>query len=122
MRTSCFKTFKGAGGVSIARSAPRSFKGPSFRDLAPGPWFKSVDRARYEELYRAEILAKLDPAMVWEELHALAGGAEPVLLCWEKPPLAGENFCHRRLAAEWLESALGESVPEIAASLFGSGR
>jgi hypothetical protein len=113
MKTSCFKTFKGPGAISIARRAPRFFKGPSFKPLAPGPWFNSVDKTRYVELYKTEILSKLDPASIWEALSDLAGEAEPVLLCWEKPPFAGDNYCHRRMAAEWLENALGESIPEI---------
>jgi hypothetical protein len=31
------------------------------------------------------------------------------MLCWEKP---GEG-CHRRICAEWLETALGIVVPEF---------
>lgn len=34
-----------------------------------------------------------------------------VPVCWEAP---GE-FCHRRLVAAWLETALGVTVPELVA-------
>ena len=57
----------------------------------------------YTKRYREEILSKLDPLKVYEELD----GA--ILLCWEK----SGSFCHRRLVAEWLEAATGEEVPEL---------
>ena len=61
----------------------------------------------------AAILDRLDPREQWELLHAKAGGAEPVLLCWERPPLDDRNFCHRRLVAAWFEQHLGVEVPEL---------
>jgi hypothetical protein len=55
---------------------------------------------------------------VWGELHRLAvhrlaGGAEPVLLCWERPPFTADNWCHRRMVAAWfgVGVALEEHVP-----------
>jgi hypothetical protein len=52
----------------------------------------------------AEILAKLDPAEIYQTL-----GENAVLLCWEKPG----DACHRRLVAEWFERCLGVEVPEL---------
>jgi hypothetical protein len=72
-------------------------------------------RMPYEQ-YRAEyfeILEALDPERVVEELAALAHPYEPVLLCWERPPLTTSNFCHRTLVSEWFERELGLKVPEI---------
>jgi hypothetical protein len=80
--------------------------------LAPGDWFKSVDRPEYERLYAAQ-LANLDPYQVVADLQELAGGAEPVLLCWERPPFSATNFCHRRLVAAWLETHTGVVVDEL---------
>ncbi|MDR2611748.1 MAG: DUF488 domain-containing protein [Deltaproteobacteria bacterium] len=85
---------------------------PRYRALAPGTWFNKVPREEYERLYRAEILSPLDPRETWDRLHELAGGAEPVLLCWERPPLKGTNWCHRRLIADWFERELGRRIPE----------
>jgi hypothetical protein len=51
----------------------------------------------------AEILAQLDPAEVYATL-----GENAVLLCWEKP----NEWCHRRLVAEWFEAALQIEIPE----------
>lgn len=110
MKTSNFFIFGGAGRISIARSSPRNIASGFrvYRALAPGTFFKMVDWAEYVSLYRQQ-LNSLDPHRVWDELHQLAAGAEPVLLCWEKP---GEN-CHRRLVAEWFERMLGYEVPEL---------
>jgi hypothetical protein len=111
VKTASFFTYKGPGRISIARYAPR-WTPAGFEDyskLEPGPWFKSVTQERYVELYHAEVLGKLDPQKTFDELQELGHGAEPVLLCWEKP---GE-FCHRRLVAEWFSEKLGVKVPEL---------
>jgi hypothetical protein len=114
MKTSSFRTCRGPGRISIARGARGVAIGfRVYRPLAPGPWFRSVGYDEYCRLY-AEILAKLDPQQTWDELHALAAPHEPILLCWEVPPfVVPANWCHRRLAADWLEQALGVEVPEL---------
>ena len=68
----------------------------------------------YERLYRAQ-LSMLDAAGVWARLHTLAGAAEPVLLCYERPEdiAAGRTFCHRHMAAAWFAETLGSRVDEI---------
>lgn len=50
---------------------------------------------------------------MWEDLHRLSYPHEPVLLCWERPPLTGRNWCHRRMIAEFFSSELGHNVQEI---------
>jgi hypothetical protein len=55
----------------------------------------------------------LDPQHTWNQLHELAAGAEPVLLCWELPPFTASNWCHRRMAAAWFEDQLGIEVDEL---------
>ena len=116
MQTSSFFTYTGPGRISIARYAPRDapagFK--VFKPLAPGPWFKSVPEARYRKLYFAQ-LAQLDAAEVVAALHALAGGAEPVLLCYERAAdcAAGRTFCHRHMVAAWIKQETGVVVPEL---------
>jgi hypothetical protein len=114
MKTASFSTYQGPGRISIARFAPRGTPAGFriFKDLAPGTWFNSVTPARYVMLYGQEVLAQLTPKETWDKLHELAGGAEPHLLCWEKPTDAGA-WCHRRLVANWLEEALGEKIPEL---------
>jgi hypothetical protein len=53
------------------------------------------------------IFKELDPKKIYDEL-VLMGGADPILLCWEKP----NTWCHRRRIAEWLEEALGIEITE----------
>ncbi|RTL06419.1 hypothetical protein EKK58_05560 [Candidatus Dependentiae bacterium] len=115
VRTASFRTYTGPGRISIARYAPRNtpkgFK--IFSKLAPGSWFNSVTWAEYVPRYNTEILGVLNAKTVLEQLQQLAGeGNIPTLLCWEVPPLVGDNQCHRRLAAAWLERELGIEVPE----------
>ncbi len=84
MKTSSFFSYTGPGRISIARFAPRNTPAGFriYKPLAPGPWFNSVHEEMYRELYFAQ-LAELDAMQTWEALHDLAGGVEPVLLCYE---------------------------------------
>lgn len=110
MRTSYFarinsKNFKGReiNTVSIARSA-RYYQGRSYPPLFP-TWemIKMEDEEEYEETYRREVLDKLDPLEVWNDL-----GEDAVILCHESEAkiLSGETFCHRHMVARWLEEQL----------------
>ena len=114
MKTASFFTYTGPGRVSIARFAPR--RTPAgyrvYKPLAPGPWFNSVTQDVYRELYFAQ-LALLEPAKVVKDLEALAAGAEPVLLCYERPPFTPDNWCHRTMVSEWFKTTLGLDVPEL---------
>lgn len=95
------------GAISISRFAPRYKRYKSYRPLAPGAWYKTAPIDEYIPLYM-DILSKLNPQYVYDDLCQLADGAEPILLCYEQP----NEFCHRRLVSNWLESALGISIPE----------
>jgi hypothetical protein len=114
MKTSCFFVHQGPGRISIARFAPRGTP-PGYRELralAPGEWFKTTSQARYRDLYFGEILRPLDPRRTFDQLHEMGAGAEPILLCWERPPLTADNWCHRRMVAEWFQDKLGIEVQE----------
>jgi hypothetical protein len=115
MKTSCFAMFQGPGRICIARYAPRGTPAGfrMFKALAPGSWFNSVSEQEYRRRYFDEILGPLDARQVLTELEMLAEGAEPVLLCWETPPLTPKNWCHRTMVAEWLKEQLGIDVPEL---------
>jgi hypothetical protein len=114
MKTAAFATYTGPGRISIARFAPRNTPAGFriYKPLAPGKWFNSVPEDVYRELYFDQ-LALLDSTAVVAKLHELAAGAEPVLLCYEKPPFHASNWCHRRMVAEWLKTELGLIVPEV---------
>ncbi len=113
MKTSAWSTYKGEGRIGISlgtRGAPAGYR--NYRALAPTRDMLHMDRKTYEASY-AQILAGLDPAKVWADLHELAGGAEPVMMCYERGPWTETNHCHRRLVATWFEETLGQVVPEL---------
>ena len=120
MKTSYFgransKAFKDRGlrFVSVARSA-RYFTGESYPDLFPTwqminlareEWDKGNNQEvidKYEKMYRRQVLDKLDPVKVYEDLE------DAVILCHESIDKieAGTDFCHRHMIAKWLEVEL----------------
>jgi hypothetical protein len=103
----------GVAPVGISRGVPRGKSGyQRLRELEPGPWFKSVAPERYLTLY-GQILDRLDPGAIRDRL--LGYGDNPVMLCWEPAHEChdGSKWCHRHLAAQWLEDRLCIEVPEI---------
>ena len=114
MKTASFFSYTGPGRVSIARFAPRGTPAGFriYKPLAPGPWFNCVSQEEYRKLYFAQ-LAALDVVVVVEKLEELAAGAEPVLLCYERPPFSASNWCHRTMVAEWIKKEAGICVKEL---------
>ncbi len=94
--------------ISIAAKAPEWYTGREYKKLAPKYWFfkkykEDGDEEFYTEQYYKEVLDKLDPQTVYDEL-----GENAVLLCWE----GHSKFCHRFLVAEWLEENLKITIKE----------
>ena len=119
MKTASYFTFFGPGRVGITRGAPRHVAGyKMFRVLAPERHTLGMDFEEYRQHYD-DILRNLDPRATWNELHKLAGGHEPVLLCFERPPFHRNNWCHRRMVAAWFAATLNEDVEEFAVGLVG---
>jgi hypothetical protein len=98
--------------VSIAGKAPDGYVlrgGRQYKKLAPKFWFfekykRDGDEAFYTEQYQKEVLDRLDPKQVYEDL-----GENAIILCYEKPG----SFCHRHLVARWLEKNLGITINEL---------
>jgi hypothetical protein len=65
--------------------------------------FTTAYRQRLDRIGTDTIRARLD------ELHAASPSGRVVLLCFE--PIG--RFCHRRLFADWAETALDLVVPEL---------
>lgn len=107
LSTSCYRSLSAIPqplrpvGISVGR--PRWYKGPGYEPLFPTRAMLKMPIEEYDRRYH-EILANLDPQQVFEDL-----GENAVMLCWEKPNVR----CHRRLVAEWLENALGITIPEL---------
>lgn len=108
MKTSYFAKYKGSDGVNIAIKPAPGFAGPSYPDLYPKWSFLKQykidgDEVAYTKAYHDEVLSKLEPEVVWEQLK------DRTLLCWERTG----SFCHRRVVADWLKRELGVTVLEI---------
>jgi hypothetical protein len=109
--------------IGISRGTPSAQKAPyrNYRQLAPGPWFKTCATPQeYVRLYYIEVLSKLDPKAVVAALAAMAVGGIPTLLCWEAPP-PNEAWCHRALVSAWLFEELGLEVCEFGHEDLGFG-
>lgn len=77
--------------------------------MGPKLWFfrkykKDGDENFYTKQYHKEVLDKLNPQEVYEEL-----GQDAILICWE----GTGKFCHRHIVAEWLSTNLGVEVIEL---------
>jgi uncharacterized protein (DUF488 family) len=110
MNTSYFAKYKGENAISISLSTPSWFKGTQYKKLAPS-WnllngYKNgaISKEKYTEIYKREVLDKLDPKQVYEEL-----GENTVLMCWEK----SSDFCHRHIVSQWFNEKLGIEVKEL---------
>ena len=64
-----------------------------------------MDPQTFTNLYKAEVLDRLDPMRVITDL----GGDNFIMLCWEAP---GE-FCHRRVVAAWMRKHTGVLIEEF---------
>jgi hypothetical protein len=99
--------------ISIARSAPRAYSGPSYLALAPSwdllnMYKANGDKDLYENHYQHMVLNELDPEKVYRELTNM-GTEEAVLLCWE----GKGKFCHRHIVSKWLSDSLKIEIPEL---------
>lgn len=93
--------------VSIARLPPYWFRGLECLDLAPTEEMLHADIADYKRQFEA-ILARFDPREMVDAILVGTEGHDAALLCW-----CGAGIrCHRRRVAEWIETALGVTVPE----------
>jgi hypothetical protein len=92
--------------VAISLGVPRGWRGARCTVLAPPrPLIKIMDPETFISLYKAQVLDKLDPHKIIENL----GGDNFILLCWEDPGV----FCHRRVVAAWMQKHTGVLVKEL---------
>jgi uncharacterized protein DUF488 len=106
--------------IGISRGPPRGQRGyRMYHELAPGPWFRSVDPDEFRGRYMAQ-LAQLDPESVLRDLGALAQGKVPALLCFEKPP-PDPAWCHRALVSAWVYDTAALELVEVDHEHHGGG-
>lgn len=89
--------------IGICAKPPYWFDGLNYTPLAPSfecleLYKRNKDVLAYTQRYNTEVLDKLDPVQVVNELQNMAKGRAFVLVCFEKP----SDFCHRQLVASWL--------------------
>ncbi len=116
MKTASYTSYKGQGRIRISIGRPWGIKWAeyeSYLSLAPDRSWLGLPYDEYRPLF-VERLQALNAQQVWDELHALVPGQEPVLLCFEKPPLSADNWCHRQMVAEWFLEEPGQEVVELA--------
>jgi hypothetical protein len=89
--------------VAISIGLPKTYTGDREIRLAPTWPMLRMSREEYDKRFRW-ILSKLDAEKLYRSL-----GDDAVLLCYEKH----NDWCHRRLVAEWFETELGIVVPEF---------
>ncbi len=120
MKTGCYFTYQGPGRIGITVGSPRrvpaGFK--LYRPLAPRRDMLMMPYGLFRATYFREILGPLDPQEQWDVLHVLSAEWEPVLLCFERPPFTSDNWCHRRMAAEWFGDRLGFDILELQVHSF----
>lgn len=96
--------------ICIALYTPKWYNGIEYKKLAPRAFMLKGDLTQdeYVKCYKKYVLANLNAADVISDIKQLSKGKDCALLCYEKPG----DFCHRRLAAEWLSKMLGIEVDE----------
>ena len=76
--------------------------------------------ATWVDRYEAEVLSRLDPKAVLDDLTIMAAGRPAILLCWELEP-PDSAWCHRALVSRWLQQQLDVEVPELGHEHLGCG-
>lgn len=107
--------------IGITRFPPRFKVGYELRanlyDLAPTREMLQIARQpggrdRFTAAYLAR-LAAIGPQLILDELKAMVGDADGlVLLCFEDVT-DGESWCHRQLIGKWLWEHVGLNVTEL---------
>lgn len=99
--------------VSISLGQPKwAYVPHKYKSLAPAYILlrdfqaEKVSEAEYVERYSSYLHKHLSAEKVYEEILGLTDN--PILCCHCAP----KHFCHRHLAAEWLETSLGILLPE----------
>lgn len=85
--------------------------------ITPMRWMLDInDEAKYRTVY-TDMLASKGLTAIQEELATLAtgaGGDRLVLLCFcDLTVPAPDNWCHRRVFADWWQAQTGFEIPEL---------
>ncbi len=115
-------------GVPISTSVgkPRGWHGNKEKGIPTKPYLNSIApwgvfnhrpaycEGEFRRLYAERLEAKADEIDAGIERYSLEyPGQRLVLLCWCTVTHL-DDYCHRRMAARWLEARYGIEVPELA--------
>jgi hypothetical protein len=120
MKTSNFKIYRGDKGVAFCLYPPMDWTGARFPALEPPRKLffarkaEQITQEEFEKGYKEEILSKLDPEIIYNQLK------DYVLLCWEPAIFdqkgnvinSGKGFCHRHLVSQWIFEKLNIVIKE----------
>jgi uncharacterized protein YeaO (DUF488 family) len=92
--------------IAICRYVPKGLNCYRYFELAPNPdtlldYKHTGDIEKFTKDYKEQILARLDPCGLVDDLMKLIGNKNIALGCYEK----STDFCHRHLVADWLRNA-----------------
>lgn len=126
--TGSYNDFNGKGyncySISWDKGKDAGYDGDCYLALAPKKDFFRVWRSNigkiseeentryYIEEYYKQVLSKLDPNVVYNELDS------SILLCYEN----SDEFCHRHVLAAWLNLFLGDSIEPVSELSFIDGK
>ena len=88
--------------IAICGKSPDYYTGLQYKKLAPkysffSIWKETHDNEFYIKEFNAQVLSRLSPERVVEELQSISPTNDIALVCYEKP----SDFCHRHLVAQW---------------------
>lgn len=101
-------------GIAITAKAPDWWHGLQYKKLAPTydilMSYKEgrITEEQYIQRYQNEVLSKLNPYRVLQDLKDLSDGRDIILLCYEN----SRSFCHRHLVADWLTKYTNKDIKE----------
>lgn len=89
--------------IAICGKSPDYYTGLQYKKLAPkysffSIWKETHDNEFYIKEFNTQVLSRLNPKQIVEELQSLSATNDIALVCYERP----SDFCHRHLVAEWL--------------------
>lgn len=101
--------------ISISLWPPKGWAGAQLRYLAPTreillKYKQDGNWDAYVEKYEKDVLGRLRPEAVMQDIMRLSGGKDAAILCFERDPAQ----CHRNLVAGWLRKA-GYKIEEYGA-------
>ena len=107
-------------GISVSRSSPHWFAGPTLSEFAPSrrnlqAWQNAdIDDATYQQRYAAQ-LDKINWPNMMRRIRNIerSANAEAVFLCWCTLTNSARGWCHREQLAAYAKLAWNTQIEEL---------